>query len=210
MSTFNDSETADVSPSENHANPSVDPGHTESQASCPDDGNSKGEAPTLEMNRCPECGARRFVSKLLVYEVTSYDESGEQEFRRQHVRAEFEFTCSECQTTLRTLPADRRDYYDEVDVLEAEGRLPSGISSDDCVSELAGGSGLRNCGLCSSALLLSLHRSGCSQQHREMETVPVVKSAMESAARLRLRRDSLSAAVVRRVLARRHVRHPDP
>lgn len=37
-----------------------------------------------------------------------------------HVRAEFEFTCSECQTILRTLPANRRTYYDEVHVLEAE------------------------------------------------------------------------------------------
>ena len=37
-------------------------------------------------------------------------------------RAEFEYTCSECQTTLRTLPADRRDYYDEVAVLETERR----------------------------------------------------------------------------------------
>ncbi|SFL64684.1 hypothetical protein SAMN04487950_4491 [Halogranum rubrum] len=74
------------------------------------------------MDRCPECGARRFVSKLLVYEVTSFDEGGEREFRRQHVRAEFEYTCSECQTTLRRLPADRRDYYDEVNVLEAERR----------------------------------------------------------------------------------------
>jgi hypothetical protein len=26
------------------------------------------------MNHCPECGAGRFVSKLLVYEVTGYDE----------------------------------------------------------------------------------------------------------------------------------------
>jgi hypothetical protein len=74
------------------------------------------------MSQCPECGARRFVSKLLVFEVTSYDEAGEREYRRQHVRAEFEFTCSECQTTLRTLPVDRRDYYDEVQVLEAERR----------------------------------------------------------------------------------------
>ncbi|WP_408960187.1 hypothetical protein [Natrinema sp. 74] len=54
--------------------------------------------------------------------MTSYDEGGEREFRRQHVRAEFEFTCSECQTTLRRLPADRRDYYDEVQILEAERR----------------------------------------------------------------------------------------
>jgi len=74
------------------------------------------------MDHCPECGNRRFVSKLLVYEVTGYDEGGEQEFRRQHVRAEFEYTCSECQTTLRTLPAERRDYYDEVAVLETERR----------------------------------------------------------------------------------------
>ncbi|ELZ29447.1 hypothetical protein C474_13204 [Halogeometricum pallidum JCM 14848] len=120
MSTFNDSETADVSSSENHANPSADPKRTGPQASWPDDGSNEDGTPPLEMNRCPECGAGRFVSKLLVYEVTSYDESGEREFRRQHVRAEFEFACSECQTTLRTLPADRRDYYDEVDVLEAE------------------------------------------------------------------------------------------
>ena len=76
----------------------------------------------IRMNHCPECGARRFVAKLLVYEVTGYDEGGEQEFRRQHVRAEFEYTCSECQTTLRTLPADRRDYYYEVAVLETERR----------------------------------------------------------------------------------------
>ena len=72
------------------------------------------------MNHCPECEARRFVSKLLVYEITGYDEGGEQEFCRQHVRAEFEYTCSECQTTFRTLPVNRRDYYDEVAVLETE------------------------------------------------------------------------------------------
>jgi len=80
------------------------------------------ERPRSGLNHCPECGARRFVSKLLVYEVTGYDEGGKQEFRRQHVRAEFEYTCSECQTTLRTLPVNRRDYYDEVAVLETERR----------------------------------------------------------------------------------------
>lgn len=73
------------------------------------------------MDRCPECAALRFVSKLIVYEVTSFDEGGEREFRRQHVCAEFESTCSECQTILRRLPADQRD-YDEVNVLEAERR----------------------------------------------------------------------------------------
>jgi predicted SprT family Zn-dependent metalloprotease len=74
------------------------------------------------MGQYPERGARRFVSKLIVYEVTGYDEGSKQEFRRQHVRAEFEYTCSECQTTLRTLPADRRNYYDEVAVLETARR----------------------------------------------------------------------------------------
>jgi len=116
------SEAASTSPSANHAGPPEDTRNTDSQPSWPDDSSSEGETPTLRMNHCPECGARRFVSKLLVYEVTGYDEGGEQEFRRQHVRAEFEYTCSECQTTLRTLPADRRDYYDEVAVLETERR----------------------------------------------------------------------------------------
>lgn len=122
MSTFNNSETASASPSETHTSPPRDIEDTEPQTSWPDDTSSKDGTPTLRMNHCPKCGARRFVSKLLVYEVTGYDESGEQEFRRQHVRAEFEYTCSECQTTLRTLPADRRDYYGEVAVLETERR----------------------------------------------------------------------------------------
>lgn len=29
------------------------------------------------MSQCPECGGRRFVSKLLVYEITGYDEGDE-------------------------------------------------------------------------------------------------------------------------------------
>ena len=122
MSTFGNSETSSASPSENYTSPSREAEDTDSQPSWPDDAGSENGTPPLRMNHCPECGARRFVSKLLVYEITGYDESGEQEFRRQHVRAEFEYTCSECQTTLRTLPADRRDYYDEVAVLETERR----------------------------------------------------------------------------------------
>lgn len=117
---FSDSESASASTSTNHTSPPDDTVRTGSQTSWPDDGSSGDETPPLRRNRCPECGARRFVSKLLVYEMTSYDGGGERELRRQHVRAEFEFACSECQTTLRTLPADRRDYYDEVHVLEAE------------------------------------------------------------------------------------------
>lgn len=121
MSTFSNSESATASSSENHAGPR-DTGEQSRQSGWLDEESSDDGTPTLEMDRCPECGARRFVSKLLVYEVTSYDEGGGREFRRQHVRAEFEFVCGECQTTLRTLPADRRDYYDEVHVLEAERR----------------------------------------------------------------------------------------
>ena len=121
MSTFSNSESATASSSENHASPR-DSGEQSRQSGWLDEESSDDGTPTLEMDRCPECGARRFVSKLLVYEVTSFDEGGEREFRRQHVRAEFEFTCSECQATLRTLPVDRRDYYDEVQVLEAERR----------------------------------------------------------------------------------------
>lgn len=121
MSAFSNSESATASSSENNARPR-DTGEQSRQSGWLDEENSDDGTPTLEMDRCPECGTRRFVSKLLVYEVTSFDEGGEREFRRQHVRAEFEYTCSECQTTLRTLPADRRDYYDEVNVLEAERR----------------------------------------------------------------------------------------
>jgi DNA-directed RNA polymerase subunit RPC12/RpoP len=121
MSTFSNSESMTASSSENHASPR-DTDEQSRQSGWLDEESSDGGTPTLEMDRCPECGARRFVSKLLVYEVTGFDEGGEREFRRQHVRAEFEYTCSECQTTLRRLPADRRDYYDEVNVLDAERR----------------------------------------------------------------------------------------
>ena len=122
MSTFSDSESATASASENYTSPRDNGDQPRPQSGWPGDESDDNGTPQLEMDRCPECGGRRFVSKLLVYEVTSYDEGGEQEFRRQHVRAEFEFTCSECQTTLRMLPADRRDYYDEVHVLEEERR----------------------------------------------------------------------------------------
>ncbi|ESS10600.1 MAG: hypothetical protein A07HR60_02615 [uncultured archaeon A07HR60] len=125
MSTFSNSEVTGASPSANHTSPPREPENTDLQPSWPDDTSSEDGTPPLRMNHCPECGNRRFVSKLLVYEVTGYretrreptasavggcqDESGEQEFRRQHVRAEFEYTCSECQTTLRTLPAGRSE-----------------------------------------------------------------------------------------------------
>lgn len=80
------------------------------------------EPSALEITQCPECGARRFISKLLVFEETAYDEFGEQETRRQAVRAEFEFTCGECETILRMPPTERRDYYEDVQVLAADRR----------------------------------------------------------------------------------------
>lgn len=88
----------------------------------PDEAASGHERPALEMTQCPACGARSFTSKLLVYDETSYDEDGTRTSRRLHVRAEFEFTCDECQTILRSLPADRRDYYADVAVLAADRR----------------------------------------------------------------------------------------
>jgi len=65
------------------------------------------------------------------------NEGGEQEFHRQHVRAELEYTCSECQTTLRTLPANCGDYDDEVAVLETEQRAAPVVNS----ASWGGGSG---------------------------------------------------------------------
>ena len=122
MSTFKNSEAASTAPSADETGSTAESDESRSNAMWPADESNTHDPPQLEMNRCPACGGRRFVSKLLVYEVTSYDEAGVQEYRRQHVRAEFEFACGECQTPLRTLPADRRDYYDEVQVLAAERR----------------------------------------------------------------------------------------
>lgn len=74
MSTFSNSETASASPSENHTSPPRESEATEPQTSWPDDASSEDGTPTLRMDQCPECGNHRFVSKLLVYEVTGYDE----------------------------------------------------------------------------------------------------------------------------------------
>lgn len=122
QSTFSDSESTTASPSEIQTNPQDNDEHSRSQSRWPGDEDDEPGTLELEMDRYSEWGARRFISKLLVYEVTSYDEGGERKYRRQHVRAEFEFTCSKCQTTLRTLPADRRGYYNKVHVLETERR----------------------------------------------------------------------------------------
>lgn len=86
----------------------------------PDEAASAAGRPALELTQCPACGGREFISKLLVYEATSYDEDGTQADRRLHVQAEFEFMCEACQTLLRTLPAARRRYYADVQVLAAD------------------------------------------------------------------------------------------
>lgn len=80
------------------------------------------ERPELAMTQCPVCDGHRFISKLLVYEETMYNEDCKQTACRQYVRAEFEFMCGECETILRTLPPSRRDYYRDVAVLAADRR----------------------------------------------------------------------------------------
>lgn len=90
--------------------------------SAADDTVREHEPPALEITQCPQCGARRFISKLLVYEETAYDEHGAQTARRQDVRAEFEFACGECGMILRMPPVERRDYYADVEVLAADRR----------------------------------------------------------------------------------------
>lgn len=76
MSTFSNSEPAIASSSDNHTSPRNTNEQSRSQSGWLDKERSDDGSPPLEMDRCPECGARRFVSKLLMYEVTSYDEGG--------------------------------------------------------------------------------------------------------------------------------------
>ena len=141
MSTFSDSESTTASPSETEMSPRDNGEQSRTQSGWLDDESTETETPTLEINRCPECGARRFVSKLLVYEVTSFDEGGDREFRRQHVRAEFEFTCSECQTTLRTLPAIGATTTTRSTSWKRNAVQPSEINSGSYVGGLSDGSG---------------------------------------------------------------------
>lgn len=117
-----DSKTASASPTTAQGSSSGDGEQPALRAMQPDEAASEHERPALEMTQCPACGARSFTSKLLVHEETSYDEDGTRTSRRLHVRAEFEFTCEECGTVLRTLPPDRRDYYEDVAVLAADRR----------------------------------------------------------------------------------------
>ncbi len=69
------------------------------------------------MTQCPRCDGREFVSKKLVYEEFHYSEAGELERHQNRVRAEFEYTCLECQKRFHELPRGTRSYYTEVAVL---------------------------------------------------------------------------------------------
>ncbi|WP_222914162.1 hypothetical protein [Natrinema sp. SYSU A 869] len=77
----------------------------------------QGADKPLMMDRCPQCDGREFVSKKLVYEEFHYSEAGELEGHQNRVRAEFEYTCLECQERFHELPRGARSYYSEVAVL---------------------------------------------------------------------------------------------
>ncbi|WP_226043031.1 hypothetical protein [Natrinema sp. DC36] len=77
----------------------------------------QGSDKPLMMDQCPRCDGREFVSKKLVYEEFHYSEEGELEGHQNRVRAEFEYTCLECQERFHELPRGARSYYSEVAVL---------------------------------------------------------------------------------------------
>ncbi|ADB63717.1 hypothetical protein Htur_4988 (plasmid) [Haloterrigena turkmenica DSM 5511] len=81
----------------------------------------RGDEP-LMMDQCPRCDGREFVSKKLVYEEFHYSEGGELEGHQNNVRAEFEYTCLECQERFHELPRSARSYYTEVAVLRQDLR----------------------------------------------------------------------------------------
>ena len=81
------------------------------------------------MNQCPQCGVRRFVSNLLMDEVTGYDEGGEQEFRASTTGQSSNTPAANARRHSGRWPPDRRGYYDHVAVIETERRVPSVINS---------------------------------------------------------------------------------
>lgn len=82
----------------------------------------QGSDEPLMMNQCPRCDGREFVSKKLVYEEFHYSKAGELEGHQNNVRAEFEYTCLECQERFHELPRSARSYYTEVAVLRQDLR----------------------------------------------------------------------------------------
>ncbi|MFC6763902.1 hypothetical protein [Natrinema soli] len=82
----------------------------------------QGADKPLMMDQCPRCDGREFVSKKLVYEEFHYSEAGELEGHQNNVRAEFEYTCLECQERFHELPRGARSYYSEVAVLRQDLR----------------------------------------------------------------------------------------
>ncbi len=82
----------------------------------------QGSDEPLMMTQCPRCDGREFVSKKLVYEEFHYSKAGELEGHQNKVRAEFEYTCLECQKRFHELPRSARSYYSEVAVLRQDLR----------------------------------------------------------------------------------------
>ncbi|MFC5973926.1 hypothetical protein ACFPYI_21590 [Halomarina salina] len=78
------------------------------------------EQQPLGYTRCPECNARQFVARQLVYETRTFDEHGALASIGANLRGELEFVCADCGTCLREMPAARRTFYDEVGVLQRD------------------------------------------------------------------------------------------
>lgn len=92
-----------------------------SESSAEDDEDRPGdEQQPLGYTRCPECNARQFVARQLVYETRTFDEHGALASIESDLRGELEFVCADCGTCLREMPAARRTFYDEVSVLQRD------------------------------------------------------------------------------------------
>jgi len=78
------------------------------------------EQQPLGYTRCPECTARQFVARQLVYETRTFDEHGALALIESDLRGELEFVCADCGACLREMPAARRTFYDEVGVLQRD------------------------------------------------------------------------------------------
>ena len=93
-----------------------------SESSADDDEDRPGgdEQQPLGYTRCPECTARQFVARQLVYETRTFDEHGVVESIDADLRGELEFVCADCDTCLREMPVARRTFYDEVGVLQRD------------------------------------------------------------------------------------------
>jgi len=105
-------ETTDESPTRRAASKSSADGYEDTPGG--------DEHHPLGYTRCPECNARQFVARQLVYETRTFDEHGTLESIESDLRGELEFVCADCGTCLREMPAARRTFYEEVGVLQRD------------------------------------------------------------------------------------------